>query len=513
MRNKSQLKFPMGLEVKIEENDPVRKLVEICEELDYTKLYKTYLRTWRKIDPATLFQILVFGYMTGNFSSRQIEKACKNDIRFLWILEDEPSPDHSTIARFQNERLSPVIEDLFYQLINKLIDMDEIAFKNVFIDGTKIEANANKYSFVWRKSVERNMKKLEEKIAVEVPNISEKYGYSREITLENCLENLNAEVSFKAIQFVYGSGKRKTQIQRDVEKLTEYSQRIEKYQEHIEQLAGRNSYSKTDPDETFMRMKDDHMMNGQLKPGYNIQLAVESEYVVGVKLFPNPNDVHTLVPFLESMKKSTGKTIENVVADAGYESEENYSYLEAQNQNAYIKPSDYERQKSKKYRENIYRADNLKYDEIDDFYTCPNSKKMVYSHDSRRKTSSGFVAIKRNYRCEDCDGCGLRTECYKGIYSNRQISVSHIFSVQRKKSQENITSKLGILLRMNRSIQVEGAFGVIKQNYNFTRFLTRGKIKNEVVFLLLSFAFNIKKLCARQQSGRFGKSLFEKMIA
>lgn len=513
MRDKNQLKFPMGYEVRIDKEDPVRKLVEICEELDYTRLLKEYERAWRKTNPITLFQVLVLGYMTGNFSSRKIESACRNDIRFLWLLEDESCPDHSTIARFQNKKLTPVIEELFYQLINKLMELGEVEYKNVFIDGTKIEANANRYSFVWKKSVERNKKRLQERIELEVPVIAVSYGYRDNIELENLLENLKNMSKFQSVIFVYGSGKRKAQIQRDIERLSEYSKRMAKYSESMILFAGRNSYSKTDKDATFMRMKDDHMKNGQLKAGYNVQLAVESEYIVGLKLFPNPGDVNTLVPFLESMKSASGRMIENVVADAGYESEENYTYLERNHQSSYIKPSDYERQKRKKYRENIYRADNFAYEEQGDFYTCPNNKKLEYIYDSKKKMDSGFISIKRNYRCEDCSGCFHRELCYKGAYENRKISISHTFLEQRRRSQENITSTIGISLRMNRSIQVEGAFGVIKQNYSFTRFLTRGKQKNQTVFLLIAFAFNIKKLCAREKSGRFGKSLFDKMIA
>lgn len=513
MRNKNQLKFEYGLEIKIEEDEPVLKMAEICKDLDYENLLTEYVRAWRKTNPITLFQIVLLGYMTGNYSARKIEKACKNDIRFMWILDDEPCPDHSTIARFQNERLSPVIDDLFNQFIDKLCQLGEIGFKNVFIDGTKIEANANRYTFVWKKSIEYNMKKLYEKILLKTPQIAEKYGYKNDIQLENLLLNLENKATFEEISFVYGSGQRKTQLQKDIEELQNYHDRMVDYEEKLELMAGRNSYSKTDKDATFMRLKDDYMKNGQLKPAYNVQLAVESEYIVGLKLFPNPSDVNTLIPFLESMKNITGKTIENVVTDAGYESEENYSYLEENKQNSYIKPTNYEMQKKKKYRENIYRADNFKYDEINDFYICPNEKKLIYSHDSQEKTDSGFIAVKKIYRCEDCTGCPHRELCYKGKYHNRQITISKNFQNQREKSNQNITSEQGILLRTNRSIQVEGAFGVIKQNYHFTRFLTKGKQKNQTALLLLAFAFNIKKLCAREKSGRFGKYLFEKMIA
>ena len=295
---RNQVVLPLDLGIKIDENDPVRKLVEICDELDYSKLYSAYLRSWRKVDPAILFEILVFAYMNGIYSSRDIEKACKTDIRFMWILQNEPVPDHSTIARFQNEKLTKVIEDLFYQLIAKLSEIGEISFENIFVDGTKIEANANRYTFVWSKAVEKNLRKLEARIGLELSDIANRYALNPATELEQVLEFLLGYARMANIKFVSGKGKRKTVLQRDCEKLYAYQERLERYKQSLNICGKRKSYSKTDIDATFMRMKDDHMMNGQLKPGYNVQIGVESEYIVGVGLFPNPTDTTTLIPFL-----------------------------------------------------------------------------------------------------------------------------------------------------------------------------------------------------------------------
>ena len=155
---RNQLVLPLNFEILIDENDPVWKMAEICDTLDYTRLYDAYLRHWRMIDPVVLFEILVFAYMNGIYSGRAIEHACKTDVRFMWLLQGQPAPDHSTFVRFQNERLTGVIKDLFFQLIEKLHELGEIQFRNIFIDGTKIEANANRYTFVWAKSVEKNLK-------------------------------------------------------------------------------------------------------------------------------------------------------------------------------------------------------------------------------------------------------------------------------------------------------------------------------------------------------------------
>ena len=164
MRARNQVVLPLNLEYKIPEDDPVKLVDEICEDLDYENIYKQYVRNWRIHSPKTLFKLLVYGYIRKIYSGRSIEAACKRDICFMYLLNDEPVPDNSTISRFQNEKLTSAIEDLFYQFVEKLYQRGEIKFENLFVDGTKIEANANKYTFVWQKEVQKNAEKLKVKI-------------------------------------------------------------------------------------------------------------------------------------------------------------------------------------------------------------------------------------------------------------------------------------------------------------------------------------------------------------
>lgn len=510
--DRNQVALSLEIEKDLPEKDPVFKLVEICESLDYSKLEKEYLRTWRKYNPATMFILLVYGYMRRLYSSRDIEEACNTDIRFMWILGREGAPDNSTIARFQNERLVPVIEDLFYQLVNKLIEMGEVSYSNVFVDGTKIEANANKYTFVWSKAVQRNLQKLQKRIEDEVRSIARSYCLREDISFEELFEALMQLASLQKITFVYGKGKHKTPIQRDIDKLVAFGDKRHSYLESMEIAGKRKSYSKTDTDATFMRMKEDYMKNGQLKPGYNVQIAVESEYIVGVGLFHNPTDTTTLIPFMDRIQSRSGRRIENLIADAGYASEENFTYLEQHGQQAYIKPQSYEISKKKKYRDDIFRPEHMAYNAENDEYVCPNNKRLSYIYTSKYTTDNGYQTDRKVYECEDCTGCPHRNECHAS-QNNRRIRVSHKLQEQNRRATELITTDNGILLRMNRSIQVEGAFGVIKQDFRFRRFLTRGKEKTETQFFLIAFAFNIEKLCNRINSNRFGQSLFEKDIA
>ena len=508
MRDRNQVVLPFNYEKNISERDPVRKLIEICEELDYTELLEAYVRTWRKHNPITLFEIIVYGYMQGKYSAREIEEACINDIRFMWILNGEPVPDHSTIARFQNKRLEKVIERLFYQLVEKLYEMGEVRFKNVFIDGTKIEANANKYTFVWKKAVEKNDRKLREKIAKELPVIAERYGIYQDITINECYQILLNQAELINLLFVQGSGKRKTQLQKDIETLGEYLSRLGKYTIQTEICGNRKSFSKTDIDATFMRLKDDAMKNGQLKPAYNVQIGVESEYIVGVGIFSNPTDVNTLIPFLKRMRSHTRRKIEQIIADAGYESRENYMYLKENGQKSFIKPQNYEISKTRRYKNDKYRVENMKFVKELDIYVCANGVVLFFAYEKEEITTAGYKVKVKYYRNQSCEGCPHMGKCHRSTRGYREIKVSPEFIRDRAESLGNITSEEGNLLRTNRSIQVEGVFGVLKQDFRFRRFLTRGKGKVETQFFLLAFAFNIQKLCNRLESGRFGQALF-----
>lgn len=511
-----QLFLPINTEIFIPKDDSVRLLDEILDQLDYTQLNNSYSRLGRNpsITPKTLFKVLVYAYMNNIYSTRMIEKACKRDINFIWLLAGEKAPDHNNIARFRTGRLAPFVEDLFSQLVAILADRGEIVYKNLFVDGTKLEANANKYSFVWRKSTQKNEVKLQENLKNLIYEINEQYQISYEIdnkisleTIDELIHFLENQKSIMGIEFVYGKGKRKNPLQRQVEKLNEFKYRQQKYNEHNEIFQGRNSYSKTDNDATFMHMKDDHMRNSQLKPGYNVQIGVEGEYIVGAQIFSERSDQLTLKPFLENLKKQLPMKYENIIADAGYESEENYNYLKTEKQNSFIKPSNYEISKKGNFKKKINLRENMKYDADKDEYICHNDRRLKYIGDTKRKSKSGYESKIRIYECESCHLCALKEKCTKAK-GNKKLSVSVDFIKYREESLKNIISSQGIKLRINRSIQVEGAFGVLKEDYGFRRFFTRGKNNVKVEFMLLCLGFNINKLHKKIINNRLGVSLF-----
>lgn len=506
--------MPLCLEEIIPQDDSVRLLSQLLDELDYKELVKAYSPLGRKaaVDPVNLFKVIVYGYHCGIYSSRAIEQSCRRDINFRWLLEGKRGPSKSTIAAFRTGKLGSVVEGLFYQLVERLYARGEVAFEHLFVDGTKIEANANRYSFVWKKSVDKQQKKQVAKEQSLLGTLNERYGLSFS-SLETAVKQLAEET--KNITLVSGKGKHKTQIQRDIEAIDTLLEQNQRYAAYQATFDGRNSFSKTDTSATFMRLKEDHMKNGQLKPAYNVQVGVEGEYIVGVDISSERSDVLTLIPLLERMKSGFGKRHETIVADAGYESEENYTFLASMNQEAYIKPINYEQSQKRKYRNNPFSRENMPYDPKEDRYTCPNGRFLNATYTHMRKSKSGFESLVTAYQCEACSGCALRASCFRSQNpdANRTIDVAKTFLQQRAMTYEKITSPKGKLLRMNRSIQAEGVFAVIKQDYAFRRFLTRGKENVRTEMLLMAMGYDIFRLHCKIQSNRTKQLLFTKFIS
>ena len=511
-----QLVLPLNLEGLIPEDESVRLLSHELEELDYTLLYQAYSAKGRNpaVDPKIMFKILTYAYSQNIYSSRKIETACRRDINFMWLLAGNKAPDHSTIARFRTGFLAEACEDLFYQMVRRLAAMGELSKETVFIDGTKLEACANKYTFVWKKSVG----KWEEKMFLRVQDVlqmfNREYMKDFQISRENRTVDLQKVVEFledycreNNVSFVAGRGKRKSLHQRYMELFRQFLDRQLLYDLHNSRFEGRNSYSKTDVDATFMHMKDDHMRNAQLKPGYNVQIGVDSEYIVAADIFSDRNDVWTMVPFLETMEARLGFRYPSVTADSGYESEEAYEFLRRNQQKPYIKPQTYEKWKKRSFRQDISKRENMAYNSENDTYTCHNGKLLSPVYIKSQKSKNGYLSEVTVYECENCTGCPYKEKCTKAK-ENKKLSVSKTFIARRQESYENILSDTGILYRMNRSIQVEGAFGVLKNDYEFQRFLLRGKTKVKLEILLLCFGYNINKLHAKIQNNRLKSYLF-----
>ena len=516
-----QLKLPLNIETIIPEDDSVRLLSQFVEAMDLTDLYSTYERI-NSVSPRTLLKIVLYSYMNGDYSSRSMELDCKRDINFMFLLEGAPVPDHATFARFRSIHFAPCSKRILAEMSNALFDLGEISGETIFIDGTKIEAAANKYTFVWKKAVTKNQTKLLIKLADFVAECEQLYDlkivYGDTVKMKHVKKlrkKLYAIKQAENVVFVHGIGKRKTPLQKSIETLEDYLSRLKKYNHQIHICGGRNSYSKTDHDATFMRMKEDAMGNGQLKPAYNLQHGVDSEYITWLAIGPQPTDATTLIPFLKDAEEHLKFKYKNITTDAGYESEENYVFLEENGQLSYIKPANYEISKTRRYRNDIGRMENMEYDAESDAYICRNAKRLVPDHVRHSKSKTGYISEKTIYKCEDCSGCPYKTECIKGNNCKtpleertKTLQAAKTFLKYRQEDLERILTDEGIVLRMNRSIQAEGSFGDLKQDMQFRRYVSKGTSNVLAESILLAMARNINKLHHKIQKGRTGTHLF-----
>ena len=499
-----QLKLPLEIGHVIPDNDCVRLLGQFVEELDLSDLYSTYSRVKEnQVSPRQMLKIMLYAYHEHNYSSRGIEKACKRDINYMYLLEGRSAPDHATIARFRSIHFGQVADKYLAMMVNYLMDLGEISGKEIFIDGTKIEANANKYTWVWKKSCVKSRDKTYAKLTSLIEEINEtllqymglrietRQEYAIEY-LEEIIEKYAKLTGIKIKDIVRGKGHRKTIEQRFYDQLVEYTEKLKKYGKSIE-ICGdnRNSYSKTDKDATFMRVKSDYMKNGQLLPAYNMQIGVCDEYIAIVDAKQYASDMDCFVPLMEKFKNAYGKYPEYPVADAGYGSYNNYLFCEKNGIEKYMKFTMYEKEcKDKKYRDDPYRAVN--FNQADDgTLICPEGRRFEFLG-TRPVRGNKYGRTEEIYECESCDGCPHRSECCKGD-RDRRIQMNRELTAIHKEVIDNLKSDLGIQLRINRSVQAEGAFGSIKWNRSYKRAQRRGIESVILEFTLISIGFNLYK--------------------
>jgi transposase len=494
------LLLPPSLEEMIDPSHPVRVVNQVIDSLDIDLLIKKYKGGGcSSYHPRLLLKLLVYGYLSNQYSSRKIEQAAKQNIHFMW-LSAMSYPDHNTINRFRSDRLKGVLREVFSQVVLLLVEQGIITLKEAYLDGTKIEANANRYTFVWGRSISKSKDRIKKQL-------DELWSYAESVArqeLENnepeSFEKIDQESVLRTIESIDRALKGK-QVDKKVKQKLNYARKnwpenLKKYEQQEKTLGKRNSYSKTDPDATFMRMKEDHMLNGQLKPGYNWQISTENQYILGYTIHQSATDTNTLPAHLESLKANLGRMPETLVADAGYGSEENYEYLESNDVEAFVKYQYFHKEQSKKWREDPYRTDNLPYDENDDSYSCPMGQKMNFIGEKVRITDNGFRQVKRLYQAQDCNGCPVREACNKSK-GNRRIEINPRLNHYKSIIRERLTSERGRKYRSQRPVDVEAVFGIIKGNRNYRKFLLRGLEKVEIEVGLLALSHNLSKIAAR----------------
>jgi transposase len=493
--------LPPSLDELISKTHPVRVINTVIDRLDLSVLEKSYEGGGASsYHPKMLLKVLIFGYLNNIYSSRKIEAALKENIHFMW-LSGMSRPDHHTINRFRGERLKHHIKDVFTRVVKLLAESGHLGLKEVYTDGTKIEANANRYTFVWGNAIKTNKGKMEQQLrelwayAEQVGELEKDDDTPPDFTptdpkkVKETIDKINAALKDKV-----GVSKQITNKLKYAEK--HWPSNIEKYNEQEIILAGRNSYSKTDPDATFMRMKEDHMKNGQLKPGYNLQISTENQLITNYSIHQNPTDTKTFIPHLNQFEQQYGKTLEVAVADAGYGSEQNYEYLADKDIESYVKYNSFDQEQRKtKHIKRPFAAEHLYYNKDKNQYTCPMGQPMQHMGTYAQKTEAGYTRTIDKYQAMNCSACPLNGACHKSK-GNRIIEVSHRGNQYKKQSSENLKGEQGIYYRKKRCIEPEPVFANLKHNKKFKRFLLRGMDKVNIEAGLLALSHNLAKIAA-----------------
>jgi transposase len=494
--------FPPSLDELVPADHPVRIVHDVLDRVDITTLLQQYKPGGTSsYHPRMLLKALVYAYINNIYSSRKIEQALQESIYFMW-LTGMSKPDHNTINRFRGQRLQKTLQPIFTQVVLLLCEEGLLSLKELYTDGTKIEANANRYTFVWAKGIATNKEKIKEQL-------NELWKYAQSVAASELndtdpsgFKKIEREKVVATIETINNALKDK-KIDGKVRQKLNYARKhwpaaLEKYEQQERILgSGRRSYSKTDPDATFMRMKEDHMKNGQLKPGYNVQISTNNQFIASYSLHQNPTDTKTLIPHLQEHLSHYRQKPNNVTADAGYGSEQNYQWLENKRITAYVKHNEFDRDQSHKKRDNKkpYAADKFIYNPATNRYRCPAGKGMKKIGERIKPNQSGYEQTLTRYQSKNCAGCPLRNECTPN-FEYRTIEVNLNWHRLKQKAQRRLNTKRGVQKRKQRCFDTEPVFAQIKHNHHFKRFMLRGIEKVAIETGLLALAHNLRKKIA-----------------
>jgi len=484
----------------IPDNHIVRTVDKIINDLKLSSLFDTYKGGGTSsYSPRMLLKVMTYGYIEKIYTSRTIAKALKENIYFMW-LSGMSTPDFTTINNFRSKRLKESVDDVFSSVVEVMIKGGYIKAENLFIDGTKIEANANRYSYIWKKNVERHESMIKDRVKNLLSHIEElqkeedtEYGSHN---LEEYEGNLTAEQIEKVVEEINQKiskwGKSKTATS-DVKKLKKEVPKLMKYQKQKGILGGRNSCSKTDNDATFFKMKEDHHGMSQLKPGYNVQIATENQFILGYGIYQKAADTSVFIPFMDRIKDQLHIPAKNVITDAGYGSEENYDYVVRNNIGNYIKYNNFDYEKTNEYKKRNFVSDRFIYNQENDQYECPSGQVLDFAYIKKTKTENGYKSERIVYKSRCCGGCQYIEKCCKGL-NNRTIEISPKLIEFKNTARQNLESENGKKLRSQRGVDVESVFGQIKHNKQFRRFYLKGLNKVNTEWGIISIAHNIKKM-------------------
>lgn len=437
--NPKQGYLPLFLSDCLDLLDPVLTFDRLMGGIDLNK-YLTdipeYTTGRLRYNPVNMLKTVLFGFMTSGYCSlRELEDNCKVNIRFMYLM-DHQTPSYRTFGYFINEVLQDKIENIFNDINQAIFNEEHVDLQHIYIDGSKFEANANKYTWVWKKATEKFRYKLYEKITAEI-------------------EEINKEIAWSEVQ-----------ISTNSEYVPDYLNEI------IDQLL----------------------------PAYNVQIGVADKYIAVVDVNHYRSDMDCFIPLMKHFKQTYGFYPKYPVADAGYGSYNNYIFCEQNGIEKYMKfPMFKKETKDRKYHEDPFRAVNFRIDE-QGVMRCPNDKAFHLLY--RRSVRGNQYGRKEElYECEDCSGCPYAEKCKKTA-KNRTVRINQELTAMHQEVIENLESIHGALLRMNRSIQAEGTFGIMKNDRWYKRIVRRGINSVKLEVLLVAIGHNLYKYQNKKMRNR-----------
>lgn len=487
-------------EKQIRNDDLSRTLLEIMERINVGRYFDFSKGRPTSYRPQNMLACVLLAYSEiGNPSLRDIEHAILYDLRYRFIMQGY-EPSYRTIQRFLEKYLKGNIHEIHKDIFLCVHDKKEREKSILYIDGTKFEANANKMTFFWRAWINKYYPNHWKKVMELVRQINNyfkkneidiKYSIIKEPSIEYMMEldeKLNNWLDeIKAIKKgrgIHPIAKIKRELNKSALKLWEYA--IAK-----DLIGERNSFSKTDPDATLMHMKYDYYNHTNVfKPGYNVQLGIEDEYIAHFYVSADTNDIKTYIPFMEGYKNKYERYPDISVGDAGYGSFDNYSYSKLNGIKAALKYSGYEKKKEKVNEKNQHRLIHMKRDE-EGVPICAAGHKFELES---VKVKQAAVAPKTTlyYRNSHCEGCPFRNKCTQSK-EGRTAQVTPLLERYQREVDEFFKTEEGIEVSKNRSIYAEGAFGDIKKNYGFSILKRRGSDSVELEVGLVTIGFNIRR--------------------
>ena len=503
--NPKQAVLPMLISDYLDICDPVLTFDRFMEEIELEKYLKSIPKHYTgrlRYNPVSMLKTVLFGFMTnGYISLRELEDQCKVNLRFMYLMEHE-TPSYRTFGYFINEVIGDSVEEIFSDINQKIFETEHVDLQHLYIDGSKFEANANKYSWVWKKATEKSRYRLFDKITHLFEEINEelsftgmKFSINSEYApeyIKEAAEKYAGVWQLDESEFVSGRGHHKSVQQRHYEKLTEYAEKLLEYVEKIHICGeGRNSYSKTDHSATFMRIKTDYMGNDQLLPAYNVQIGVADEYIAVVDVNQYRSDMDCFIPLMNKFRNAYGFYPKYPIADAGYGSYNNYIFCEQNGMEKYMKFTMFKKETTdKKYHEDPFRAVNFPIG-ADGIMRCPNKKAFRFKY-RRLVKGNNYGRQEEIYECEDCSACPYAEKCKKAE-GNRTVRINQELTAMHQEVIDNLESIHGALLRTNRSIQAEGTFGI-----RYKRIVRRGLNSVRLEVFLVSIGQNLYKFHNKQ---------------